>query len=148
MLSVRFFSVASRTWPALVAALLWALVTASAVLWWLHFPQAAEPAAGLPGVAFVSATTPQAAAVERALGQLGTRPAPELQSRFQLLGVIAATSGQGSALIAVDGQAPKAYVLGQVQEGGWLIRAVTPRSALIESQGQKFELVLAGSKSD
>ncbi|MGV0960207.1 MAG: type II secretion system protein N [Limnohabitans sp.] len=66
----------------------------------------------------------------RALGamQVAAPDAPET-GRLQLVGVIAGTSGQGSALIAVDGQLPKAYRVGQSVGEGLVLQRLSPKRA-------------------
>ena len=54
---------------------------------------------------------------------------PDAGSRFALSGVVALHSGQGAALIAVDGQAPKAFKVGQVVADGWVLQSLEPRQA-------------------
>jgi general secretion pathway protein C len=68
--------------------------------------------------------------MQRALGAtaVATADAPQLE-RLQLLGVIASTSGQGSALIAVDDKAPKAYLVGQAVGEGLVLQNLSPKGA-------------------
>ena len=51
--------------------------------------------------------------------------APDAQRRFQLLGVIAADSGHGTALLMVDGQPARAFVQGQDVGEGWRLQSVS-----------------------
>ena len=74
--------------------------------------------------------------------------APDEHKRFQLLGVIASASGHGSALITVDGQAPKPYRVGQSIDGRWLVQDLSPRSVTLKSQGLALELSLPVRKQD
>jgi len=87
----------------------------------------------------VAPTLPIAQGSAGALRALGhtTRPvaSPDAARRFQLLGVIAADSGQGSALLAVDGQPAKAFVQGQVVAEGWRLSWVS-REKVHLSAGQ------------
>jgi general secretion pathway protein C len=48
---------------------------------------------------------------------------------IQLLGVIAGQSGQGSALLAIDGQAPKPYRVGQTVSEGLVLQRLDARRA-------------------
>lgn len=48
---------------------------------------------------------------------------------IQLLGVIAGQSGQGSALLSIDGQAPKPYRVGQTVSEGWVLQRLDTRRA-------------------
>ena len=124
MLPLRLPLASSRGLSAAVAALLWALAVGSVVFWWLHSPQHdARP--NHPVGEASTASTSNSTAVARALGQASVSvAAPDAQRRFQLLGVIAADSGQGSALLAVDGQSAKAFVQGQDVGEGWRLQSV------------------------
>ena len=113
----------------MVTAVLWLVVAASAVYWVLHFPR--ETAAVLPAVSTPAPTqVADASHMARALGQTQAKAAvtPEA-SRFQLLGVISSTSGHGSALIATDGQPPKAWRVGQAVLDGVYLQKLAPRQA-------------------
>jgi general secretion pathway protein C len=48
---------------------------------------------------------------------------------IQLLGVIAGSSGQGSALLAIDGQAPKPFRVGQTVSDGLVLQRLDARRA-------------------
>jgi general secretion pathway protein C len=127
MLQLRLPDVSNRWLPAGAAALLWALAAGSAALWGLHFPQREgvlnTPASGAP-----FATTEQGtAAVARALGHTSASvvAASDVERRFQLLGVIAADSGHGSALLMVEGQPAQAFVQGQTVAEGWRLQSVS-----------------------
>jgi general secretion pathway protein C len=70
----------------------------------------------------------------RALGAVGTEASSTTQteaSRLVLLGVIAGPNGQGSALIALDGQAPKPFRVGQAVGDGLVLQSLGPRRALL-----------------
>lgn len=66
----------------------------------------------------------------------GTTPS----GRYQLWGVVAGASGQGSALIAIDGQAPKAYRVGQALSEGVYLQSLSPRQARIGASAQGPDL--------
>lgn len=68
--------------------------------------------------------------------------------QFKILGVIAAASGQGSALISSDGLAPKAYKVGQVLEGGWQLQSLTPKQARLVKGPASVLLELSGTPAD
>jgi len=88
--------------------------------------------------------------VGRALGAVvapATEAAPQA-SRFQLMGVIASGSGQGSALIGVDGELPKAYRAGQAVAEGVVLQSLGSREARLGlgTQGPAlFTLTLPGA---
>jgi len=133
--------------PVFVTALLWFAVAAGMAYWVLHFPR--ETPAVLPAV---STQAPVQAAdaghMARALGQTQTKASvtPEV-SRFHLLGVISSTSGHGSALIAIDGQPPKAWRVGQAVQDGVYLQKLAPRQAWLGqtlSGPAQWELRMAG----
>ena len=140
----------ARTLPAASALLVWALAAGSLVLWWLHMPRAGQLSGSVSPSVVSSPPVQKTDAVQRALGHRHVHTvAPEEQSRFKLLGVIASASGRGSALIAIDGQPARAYVMGhELEESGWTLQALTPTTATLQSQGRSLELVLAGARTD
>jgi general secretion pathway protein C len=130
-------------WPAWLAALTWSCAMASVVFWYLYFPHA------LPQV---TGTVAPAQAVQGAVNTEGLRRAWGLQSnepqldsssiRYQLFGVVASHSGQGSALIAIDGQPPQAYVLGQSLGDGLVLQGLGPREARLGKGAAQISLSL------
>jgi general secretion pathway protein C len=56
--------------------------------------------------------------------------------QWHLLGVVAGASGKGSALLSVDGQAPKAFLPGQSVAPGWVLHSVGHRLARLAPEGQ------------
>ncbi|QDL53487.1 type II secretion system protein N [Rhodoferax aquaticus] len=124
-------------WTVRFFTLLLALAAgACAAYWWLKLPGADLQSAGAP------ATTPavitDVAAVASALGYSAkAAPVPPeatpqaTSSRFTLLGVVADTRNTGSALIAVDGQAAKAFAVGALVAPGWAVKSVQGRSATL-----------------
>jgi general secretion pathway protein C len=52
-----------------------------------------------------------------------------VEHQWALLGVVANASGQGSALLAIDGQPPKAFLPGQSIAPGWVLHSVGHRLA-------------------
>lgn len=136
-----------------VTGLLWCAAAASAAWWFLQFPQGADAGSApvarqAPGHAQASAQT--GSPVGRALGAVvasAAEAAPQA-SRFQLMGVIASGSGQGSALIGVDGEPPKAYRAGQAVAEGVVLQSLTARQARLGSGTQGpalFTLSLPGA---
>ena len=152
MLPLRLSDASSRWLHASMAAVLWALAAGSTVLWGLHFPKVEDARGNAPSVT-PAAPTPQAtAAVVRALGHTQVAVAtPEAGRRFQLLGVIAADSGQGSALLAVDGQPAQAFVQGQTVAEGWRLQSVGRETVRLSAGQGAAELELSlpaqGSRS-
>jgi general secretion pathway protein C len=126
----------------LSAFVIWALVAATAVFWGLRLLVRA-PAAPSYAVA-----VGDAAAVRADLSRvLGSAPvaaaaqvaAPEVSSRFKLIGIMApkgkqaeaAPAGSGVALIAVDGKPPKAFIVGSQLDGDLVLQSVRLRTASI-----------------
>ena len=132
MTVMRSISSPRGLWPAGAAAVLWCAAVASVVFWWLHFPQG-QPAvtATVASVGAGDATPGLAAGLRRAWGVQQDAPRiGDMQSmRYQLWGVVAGASGQGSALIAIDGQPPKAYRVGQAVSEGLFLQSLGPREA-------------------
>jgi len=139
----------SRHMPAAMTLLLWAGAVGTLTLWWLHLPQPRDMSASAARVTPSSQTPPAPGAVERVLGHTqAVAVVPDAHKRFVLKGVIASASGQGSALIAVDGQPAKAYLIGQTIDGDWQVQNVAARSATLQGAGQRLELVLPASLRD
>jgi len=128
-------------WPALWAWVLGALVAYSAVAWALQMQGLSAPFSQLPeaasplhnpqsGPSILTAT--DKALVAQALGAPPSKlsasdsAAPDVNPSHQwaLLGVVAGSSGRGSALLSVDGLPPKAYLPGQTVAPGWVLHSV------------------------
>jgi general secretion pathway protein C len=125
----------------LSAFVIWALVAATAVFWGLRLLVRA-PAAPSYAVAVGDASAVRAD-LSRVLGSApvavaAAAAAPEVSSRFKLIGImapkgaqVAAASGSGVALIAVDGKPPKAFVVGSQLDGDLVLQSVSLRTASI-----------------
>jgi general secretion pathway protein C len=125
------------------AFLIWAAVAGAAVFWGLHLSGSAPeaPAHAQPA--------PLATVVRSDLGRLlGPDPASPSaesqaplavaqQSRFQLLGVIAAGSGgsAGWATLAVDGKPPRTFRVGSAVDGSSVLQKVSARGVEIGPRG-------------
>jgi general secretion pathway protein C len=120
----------SATFPFVVTGVLWCAASWSAGYWILQSPASSSEVAVPMNDAADVATAPLAPRLSRALGATAAASpdAPET-GRLQLVGVIAGTSGQGSALIALDGQAPKAYRVGQAVGNGLVLQRLSPKRA-------------------
>jgi len=122
---------------------IWAAVAASAVFWGLRLLVPALP------VPAHTATVNLAASVRGDLSPLlggelraetdEEEPAVAVDSRYQLLGVVSPRgkgTGQGLALIAVDGKPAKAYRVGAaVDDDDNVLQSVTARGAAIGPKG-------------
>ncbi len=121
----------STGWPSLTTALLWCAAALSTGYWVLQFPSGqAEWRASEMVTDSAAASAPMSPQLARVLGGAVASPvsAPDA-GRLQLLGVIAGPSGQGSALIALDGQAPKPYRVGQTVSEGLILQSLSPQRA-------------------
>ena len=144
----------AKFWPGAGAALLWCAAAASAVFWVLNY-HSGSAVQGVPEVRGAGQATAASALqplvyLARAWGVQA--PAPEVSiaqsSRFQLLGVMAGASGQGSALIAVDGQPPRAFRVGQTVTEGVVLQGLGPKQAQLGATVQGaalFSLSLPGT---
>ncbi len=121
----------------LTAFVVWALVAATAVFWGLRMLVRAQPA---PAYAVaVGDSAAMRGDLSRLLGATPVAsagpaaPAPELASRFKLIGVMAnkQRDGNGYALIAVDAKPARAYPVGARLDGDIVLQAVSLRTASI-----------------
>jgi general secretion pathway protein C len=89
-------------------------------------------------------------AVGHALGGGGTTAVSATEvtsvavsSRFVLMGIVAASSQTGAALIAVDGKAAKPYRVGAHVAEEWVLRGVQPKRAILgRAAGEETQVVL------
>ena len=124
--------------------LIW-LTTAAAFLvwgffvWFLPF----TPGSTLATPAPAAAPAPiDAQALARFLGVVGSPPAAAQDidsdagqaSRMKLLGVVAAGTNKGAALIAIDQNAAQAFPVGSEVEDGLILRSVNGREAVLSRQ--------------
>ena len=124
----------SRWGLRLATLCVWALAAASVVYWGLLIR---SPAGGpvLAMVPSVSAAPVDPARLARLLGAVdgpvAVATVASASSRFALIGVVAATSGSGAALIAVDGKPAKSYRVGTSVDTGYVLKSVGPRIAVL-----------------
>ena len=130
----------------LAALVIWALLAASALLWWLRAGSGAPVQAPVAGGAPPEGVPVDARAVARALGAPESEPAAapvaDIASRLALRGVVT-HDGRGAALIAVDGKPPTPVRVGAALagvDGGWTLRSVTPHAAVIASGDSQARL--------
>jgi general secretion pathway protein C len=129
--------------PLLTVAV-WGLAAASMAYWALQWPKPEANAATSVSVA-PNRGADLHAPMAKALGQAASsaaNDAPQTSSTYKLMGVIASASGQGSALIATDGQPPKAYRVGQTVQDGWTLVSLTARQARLKSSSAEVLLEL------
>lgn len=129
----------------LVTVGVWALAAASIAFWGLRMPKTEVATAVAVPVSASQPPVDQSAPMAKALGQAATaatNPSTQANSTYKLMGVIASASGQGSALIAVDGQPAKAYRVGQTVQDGWTLASLTARQARLTSSVSELLLAL------
>lgn len=127
----------TEKWAARIAAFTTALLLGtSLVVWILQWPVASDVVAPALAQPPAPARDPIALA-----GLLGSGAAPvqmatplESTSRFSLIGVVARSSGQGSAVISVDGLPPKSYRVGGMVADGVVLHSVGPRKAMLANR--------------
>jgi general secretion pathway protein C len=142
--------------PAICALGLGAVAAYLALTWVLQIqsisvaPSSVQEAAqvGVQGAVPASPSSSTAPAIQSAYvaaalgaplaseGNTGANTAASADHQWTLLGVVAGASGQGSALLAVDGQPPKAYRPGQVVAPGWVLHSVGHRLARLAPASQ------------
>ena len=126
----------------LFSFVVWALVAATVVFWGLRL--FTRPAAAPSNAVVVGDSASARSDLSRLLGAApaatpAQAAAPDGGSRFRLLGIMAprgrsvGSSGQGVALIAVDGKLPRAYTVGARVDGDLVLQAVTLRTVDIGS---------------
>jgi len=141
-------------WPALCALGLGALAAYTAVAWILQIqsisvapsavPNATQAVAPLPAQnAIQSSHVAAAFGAPKALQDpSGANAGASSDHQWSLLGVVADVSGRGSALLAVDGQPPKAYLPGQTVAPGWVLHSVGHRLARLAPSQQDAPTVI------
>jgi general secretion pathway protein C len=126
-------------WPALCALGASALAAYAVVAWFLQIQSLQSPATQVPVVLSVASGNVSSdgnadAHVAFALGApkpagKDTGNSAQAAHQWNFLGVVASASGQGAALIGVDGQAPKAFLPGQTLAPGWVLHSLGHRLA-------------------
>lgn len=115
--------------PRWTAGLIW-LAAGAALAWWLLVLTSGVAWQPVPVPAGATATA-EPAAVARALGHddrpVATGPAVHTGTRLKLVGVVAQPGERGAALIAVDDQAPRPFLVGSPVGESWVLRAVERR---------------------
>lgn len=118
--------------------------------WWALSLLARSPWQPVP-VTASAAVVADPLAVSRALGmreptaQAVATPAPAVAARLRLLGVVSQAPLQGAALIAIDGQPPRPYRVGQRVSDNWVLREVGRERALLQAAdggGDELELLV------
>lgn len=114
--------------PLVCTVLVWGLLGVSAVYWTFALTEP-PPRDRLPDAPVVPQIKPSAISAWLGAGGVTEDHSPASgPRRYELLGIIA-QGRSGVALLAVDGQAPRPYLVGTVVEDGVMLRAVGPRHA-------------------
>jgi general secretion pathway protein C len=119
--------------------ILWALALFCAAYWLLRVMATPSGAPTAPPVVRTPAPANPAAlaALLGSRGQVETgnaAPQASLASRFVLTGVVAGRSGEGAALIAVDGRSPRPFRVGARVEEGLILQAVDGRRVMLGAE--------------
>jgi general secretion pathway protein C len=128
------------------AFLIWAAVAGAAVFWGLRLsgsaPEAPAHAQPAPVATVVRSDLGRLLGPDPVLSSTDTEapPADAQQSRFQLLGVIAAGGGGGAgragwATLAVDGKPPRTFPVGSPVDGSSVLQKVSARGVEIGPRG-------------
>ncbi len=120
----------SRWLASLSTLVVWTAAAALVAYWAMQFAGVSGPGSQATTVARSTPAEPALADVQRALGAASAPAAvTDVGARFVLSGVVALNSGQGAALIAVDGQAAKAFKVGQTVVDGMVLQSLSARQA-------------------
>jgi general secretion pathway protein C len=145
MTSVHLLAGKNKYWlPKAMAACLGAGAAASLVFFGVQLSTPlALPLTAAP-VSLIGSPQNVSASVARALGVAvpSTLQVAPTDSQFKLLGLISSASGRGSALIATDGQWPKAYRVGQSVKDDLLLVSLSPTQAVLKSPSTQLLLDL------
>ncbi len=151
MLQILPTTRSAKLWPGVSAALAGCAAAASVVFWVLNFPTGSA-VQGLPAVqsSAQAVTGSSSTHLARAWGVQAALPEVSIaqSSRFVLWGVVAGASGQGSALIAVDGQPPRPFRVGQAVTDGVVLQSLGQKQAQLGASAQGvalFSLSLPGA---
>lgn len=111
--------------------LVWALAAGSTAYWGLRLSTGRGEAANLP--AAIAPTAVDSLTVARVLGARAQAAMSQAStaSRFVLQGVVAGSPGGGAALIAVDGQPARPFLVGSAVEEGLILQSATARQATL-----------------
>jgi general secretion pathway protein C len=117
----------------LLTVLVWTITGVSAVGWTLRWLEPTPQALPVPVPAALDV---QPAVIAAWLGASTAAPeqAAAAPSRYTLLGVIAQGRG-GVALLSVDGQPGKPYLVGSLIHEGLMLKSVGPRHAELADKG-------------
>ena len=131
MTTIRHPTALHSRWAPLLTGLVWCAAALSAGYWVWHFPSGSFLQKTTLTVSAQSALAAPTNGLPRILGATHVevaRPSADDKS-IQLLGVIAGSSGQGSALMTIDGQVPKSFRVGQTVSDGLVLQRLDARRA-------------------
>lgn len=132
-------------WPKVVTLLIWLLLGASVAYWWLlsqgrgQTPQVApsalqaqpEPSPAKVSLALSGSGNPRSPAANASAGKAAV---VTVDSRFNLLGVVAHENGSGVALLAVEGRAAKPFRTGSLVLAPYYLHRVQRQSAVLRAK--------------
>ena len=136
----------------IAAFVIWAAVAASIVFWALRLgaqPMAVPAHATVVAVqGGVNGNLDRLFGIEVVAAPAAMAMAPAAADpRFKLIGVVAprtaAGQGEGLALIALDDKPARAYRVGAVVDGEWVLQAVHSRGASLGPRGQAAQVDLS-----
>ncbi len=139
--------------PRLIAFVVWAAFAACAAFWGLRLlasaPQAPAHATAVGGVNIARGDLARVLGADAAPASGPAAVVTAQSTRMQLVGVVAprsagvtVASGEGLALISLDGKPPKAYRVGSVVDGDQVLQGVQHRSAKLGPRGQPASMTL------
>ena len=141
MIIANMYSTTFKLWmPRLAAFIVAMLLAGSVVFWVLQWPRPNQQRP-LPIATTSTELAPMNPVdVARLLGQ-GDAPAETVAvadpgSRYRLTGIIASPSGQGVALLSVDGKPAKPYRVGSTIEDGLMLQSVERHSVALASDAK------------
>lgn len=125
---------------ALLTMLAWLLAGLSAAYWGLRWGADALPAGAPAQTGQMAASAGDVQAVARALGagvggSAGPAPVVAVSSNHRLLGVAVDSQGHGVALIAMDGEATRAYRLNATLPDGARVLELTRNDVVLGLPG-------------
>lgn len=134
MIIADMTGIRTSPWPARITAFLVAAAcAASAAYWVLRWqPADAQQRAAAPAQAEVSVAALDSRQLALRLGGKAEASAPTASTSnasLQLIGVVAAGNGEGSAVIVVDGKPAKSFRVGSQVTENLILQSVQPRKA-------------------
>jgi general secretion pathway protein C len=137
----------SPVWAPRLAALCVAGVLGASLVYWMLRWQASHSQPPRPAaLSVVNRVNIDPNTLAQWMGATTSSPAAatphtSASNRFQLIGVVAGGSGQGTALIAIDGQPAKAFRVGHNVAEEWVLQSVGGRRAVLAANAQASDSI-------